>query len=97
VGASSWDNVVDFRWHKSTHSPCWHVIPDDRRIRTVQLKELSVIAAEYMTTSCLGDRVTQPEVNGPSTPSGTEMPPAGTRTVNSAEVLNPTNDDEDEI
>lgn len=29
--AKCWDNVVDFRWHKTTASPHWHVIPQDRR------------------------------------------------------------------
>jgi hypothetical protein len=24
--ASSWSNVVDFRWHRSTHSPNWYII-----------------------------------------------------------------------
>lgn len=26
--ASSWDNVIDFRWHKSTPSPNWRVLTD---------------------------------------------------------------------
>mmetsp|Transcript_7243 Transcript_7243/g.12041 ORF Transcript_7243/g.12041 Transcript_7243/m.12041 type:complete len:138 (+) Transcript_7243:2-415(+) len=29
--AKCWDNVVDFRWHKSTPSPNWYVIPDEER------------------------------------------------------------------
>ena len=30
-GAHDWDNVVDFRWHKTTPSPNWHVIPEHER------------------------------------------------------------------
>eukprot|EP01039_Chlorochromonas_danica_P002935 gene2935-3202_t len=29
---SQWDHVVDFRWHKSTPSPNWFIIPSDQRI-----------------------------------------------------------------
>ena len=27
VNAACYDNVVDFRWHKSTQSPNWYVMP----------------------------------------------------------------------
>jgi len=30
-GAKCWDNVVDFRWHKTTASPHWHVISQELR------------------------------------------------------------------
>jgi hypothetical protein len=29
--AICWDNVVDFRWHRSTPSPHWHIIPPQDR------------------------------------------------------------------
>jgi len=29
--AVCWDNVVDFRWHKSTASPHWYIIREDSR------------------------------------------------------------------
>lgn len=29
--AKCWDNVIDFRWHRSTQSPNWHVLPPSRR------------------------------------------------------------------
>jgi len=28
---SHWDKVVDFRWHKSTASPNWRIIPNTDR------------------------------------------------------------------
>lgn len=30
--ANCWDNVVDFRWHKQTHSPHWQIIEEEKRI-----------------------------------------------------------------
>jgi hypothetical protein len=30
--AGCWDNVVDFRWHKTEASPNWFVIPESERI-----------------------------------------------------------------
>lgn len=30
-GAKCWDNVVDFRWHRSTQSPNWHIIRSENR------------------------------------------------------------------
>lgn len=32
IEAKCWDNVVDFRWHKTEASPNWHVIPEEARI-----------------------------------------------------------------
>ena len=29
--AHCWDNVVDFRWHKQTHSPNWRILAEDQR------------------------------------------------------------------
>lgn len=29
--AQCWDNVIDFRWHRSTQSPNWHVILPEQR------------------------------------------------------------------
>ena len=31
--AKCWDSVVDFRWHRTTPSPHWHVIPPFERIQ----------------------------------------------------------------
>ena len=31
--AKCWDSVVDFRWHRTTPSPHWHVIPPLERIQ----------------------------------------------------------------
>jgi hypothetical protein len=31
MNATCWDNVKDFRWHKSTHSPNWRVMPEEER------------------------------------------------------------------
>lgn len=33
--AACWDNVIDFRWHRSTPSPHWSVLPIEDRITTV--------------------------------------------------------------
>jgi hypothetical protein len=33
--AKCWDNVVDFRWHRTTPSPHWAVIPLKQRIGEV--------------------------------------------------------------
>ena len=30
VDAHHWDDVVDFRWHKSTKSPNWYIIPSEK-------------------------------------------------------------------
>lgn len=39
-GAKCWDNVVDFRWHRSTQSPNWHIIrSENRNIHEVVDKE----------------------------------------------------------
>ena len=26
-----WSDVVDFRWHRTTQSPNWYIIPEDQR------------------------------------------------------------------
>ena len=31
VDAACWDNVIDFRWHRATQSPNWHIIEERRR------------------------------------------------------------------
>lgn len=36
--AKSWDNVVDFRWHKKTQSPNWSIIPLEQRITSVPIE-----------------------------------------------------------
>jgi len=38
--ATCWDNVVDFRWHKSSASPNWRVIPDALRVLAADLISL---------------------------------------------------------
>ena len=32
--ARCWDNVVDFRWHRTTKSPNWHILAEKDRIDT---------------------------------------------------------------
>lgn len=35
LAATNWDNVVDFRWHRSTTSPNWSVIPPEERMSSL--------------------------------------------------------------
>ncbi len=30
--AKCWDNIVDFRWHRSSQSPNWHILSEALRI-----------------------------------------------------------------
>jgi hypothetical protein len=67
--ASSWDNVVDFRWHRTTQSPNWYVIPEAQR-ETVFLGGGSQVNSSLTagTVSMPADRATIPIVDSPSTP-----------------------------
>jgi hypothetical protein len=34
--ATNWANVVDFRWHRSTQSPNWSVLPEEERAAYIE-------------------------------------------------------------
>lgn len=36
TSAKNWDNVVDFRWHRSTASPNWAVAPKQQRVSHIE-------------------------------------------------------------
>lgn len=112
TGAGCWDNVVDFRWHKSTPSPCWKVMPEDKRVKASELMQLvrsssfagatggSATAEEYMKSCSLGDKtVTKLQTAA----SGTDTAiTAGDTTASAVQPANLHNsvvedDDEDEI
>lgn len=52
ASASNWANVVDFRWHRSTASPNWFVIPQQQRVGVL---EASGWAIEGPPSSSSGD------------------------------------------
>lgn len=42
--ACNWDNVVDFRWHRSTASPNWSVAPEELRMTRVEAEGWDIVA-----------------------------------------------------
>jgi hypothetical protein len=36
IAAKNWDNVVDFRWHRTTASPNWTVTPEEQRVADIE-------------------------------------------------------------
>lgn len=46
--AHCWDNVVDFRWHRTTQSPNWHLIQEKDRLEHCRYPDHCVKAV------CLG-------------------------------------------
>eukprot|EP01041_Mallomonas_annulata_P010360 gene10360-21614_t len=44
-GAVCWDNVVDFRWHRSTQSPNWSCTPIDQRKSSIPVSGWEVTAS----------------------------------------------------
>ena len=40
--AKNWDNVVDFRWHRSTASPNWCVASETERLRSIEAPGWSI-------------------------------------------------------
>jgi hypothetical protein len=41
-GAENWNNVVDFRWHRTTASPNWSVIPPEERVVAIDAAGWSI-------------------------------------------------------
>ena len=44
-----WDNVVDFRWHRSTKSPHWEVLADMDRLKSIPVSGWSVRTVEELS------------------------------------------------
>ena len=71
--AKCWDNVIDFRWHRSTQSPNWAVLaPEERAVYEVVRSSSgdgdTVWGEERATKSSSGD--------GDVTSTSTVLPPA---------------------
>ena len=58
TSAACWDNVVDFRWHKTTPSPHWRVIEQtDRHNPLLLLQEGTKAIRSNGTVESLSNRV----------------------------------------
>ncbi len=48
--AKCWDNVVDFRWHRSTQSPNWSLLAEDQRVLRKVVRERGSTVMEGAVT-----------------------------------------------
>ena len=61
--ACSWDNVIDFKWHRSTKSPNWSILANDKYILEKDLPENNSNMNLNLTPSwCVATKIVQEEV-----------------------------------
>jgi hypothetical protein len=66
VDAACWDNVIDFRWHRATQSPNWHIIEERRRTVYQRVASTSEGGSETLWGEEVCDNVYDEEGGGGS-------------------------------
>ena len=64
--AKCWDNVVDFRWHRSTQSPNWSILAEEGRVMRKVVREVGANIVDGETTIWGFDKIANAEVEDAS-------------------------------